>query len=61
VKGEDLGALLQQRTYCANSTPGHPSSQPFRAAGSTPDVCASNPEIGSGAPRSIQSGLKLMF
>ena len=45
----------------ANSTPGDPSSQPFGAAGSTPDVCASNPEIGSGGPRSIQLGLKLTF
>jgi Carboxypeptidase regulatory-like domain/TonB dependent receptor len=45
----------------ANSTPGDPSGQPFGAAGSTPDVCASNPEIGSGGPRSIQLGLKLIF
>jgi hypothetical protein len=45
----------------ANSTPGDPSSQPFGSAGSTPDVCASNPEIGSGGPRSIQLGLKLIF
>jgi len=45
----------------ANSTPGDPSGQPFGAAGSTPDVCASNPEIGSGGPRSIQLGLKIIF
>ncbi len=45
----------------ANSTPGDPTGQPFGAAGSTPDVCASNPEIGSGGPRSIQLGLKLIF
>jgi len=45
----------------ANSTPGDPSGQPFGAAGSTPDVCASNPEIGSGGPRSIQLGLKILF
>jgi len=45
----------------ANSTPGDPTGQPFGAAGSTPDVCASNPEIGSGGPRSIQLGLKILF
>jgi hypothetical protein len=45
----------------ANSTPGDPNTTGFGAAGSTPDVCASNPEIGSGGPRSIQLGLKLMF
>ena len=45
----------------ANSTPGDPNTTGFGAAGSTPDVCASNPEIGSGAPRSIQLGLKLIF
>ena len=45
----------------ANSTPGDPNTAGFGAAGSTPDVCASNPEIGSGGPRSIQLGLKLMF
>jgi len=45
----------------ANSTPGDPNTANFGAAGSTPDVCASNPEIGSGGPRSIQLGLKLIF
>jgi carboxypeptidase family protein/TonB-dependent receptor-like protein len=45
----------------ANSTPGDPTGQPFGSAGSTPDVCASNPEIGSGGPRAIQLGLKLIF
>ena len=45
----------------ANSTPGDPNTTGFGAAGSTPDVCASNPEIGSGGPRSIQLGLKLIF
>ena len=45
----------------ANSTPGDPNTTGFGAAGSTPDVCASNPEIGSGGPRSIQLGLKLLF
>lgn len=45
----------------ANSTPGDPNTAGFGAAGSTPDVCASNPEIGSGGPRSIQLGLKLIF
>jgi Carboxypeptidase regulatory-like domain/TonB dependent receptor len=45
----------------ANSTPGDPNTTGFGAAGSTPDVCASNPEIGSGGPRSIQLGLKILF
>jgi len=45
----------------ANSTPGDPTTPGFGSAGSTPDVCASNPEIGSGGPRSIQLGLKLIF
>jgi hypothetical protein len=47
----------------ANSTPGDPTGNApgFGSAGSTPDVCASNPEIGSGGPRSIQLGMKLRF
>jgi hypothetical protein len=61
--------LLNHSIFCnpngiaggANSTPGDPSSQPFGSANSTPDVCASNPEIGSGGPRAIQLGLKLIF
>jgi hypothetical protein len=61
--------LLNHSIFCnptgvaggANSTPGDPTGQPFGSAGSTPDVCASNPEIGSGGPRAIQLGLKLIF
>ncbi len=45
----------------ANSSPADPSSQPFGTASSTPDVCSSNPEIGSGGSRSIQLGLKILF
>jgi hypothetical protein len=45
----------------ANSTPADPSGQPFGTAASTPDVCSSNPEIGSGGPRAIQLGLKILF
>ncbi len=62
--------LLNHSIFCnpngiaggANSTPGDPNTIPgFGSAGSTPDVCASNPEIGSGGPRAIQLGLKLIF
>jgi hypothetical protein len=61
--------LLNHSIFCnpngiaggANSTPGDPNTTGFGSAGSTPDVCASNPEIGSGGPRSIQLGLKLIF
>jgi hypothetical protein len=61
--------LLNHSIFCnpngiaggANSTPGDPNSGGFGSAGSTPDVCASNPEIGSGGPRAIQLGLKLIF
>jgi hypothetical protein len=61
--------LLNHSIFCnpngiaggANSTPGDPNTPGFGSAGSTPDVCASNPEIGSGGPRAIQLGLKLIF
>jgi hypothetical protein len=61
--------LLNHSIFCnpngvaggANSTPGDPTGQPFGSANSTPDVCASNPEIGSGGPRAIQLGFKLIF
>ena len=61
--------LLNHSIFCnpngiaggANSTPGDPNTTGFGSAGSTPDVCASNPQIGSGGPRSIQLGLKLIF
>jgi len=33
----------------------------FGTQGATPDVLSSNPELGSGGPRSIQLGLKLIF
>ncbi len=33
----------------------------FGFSGATPDVLSSNPEIGSGGPRSIQLGMKLTF
>ena len=45
----------------ANSSPADPSSQPFGTAGSTPDVCSGNPELGSGGSRSIQLGLKFLW
>ena len=38
-----------------------PTFQPFGLTGATPDVMSSNPELGSGGPRSIQLGLKLIF
>jgi hypothetical protein len=41
---------------------GDPSSGTgFGTQGATPDVLSSNPELGSGGPRSIQLGLKLIF
>jgi len=41
---------------------GDPSGgQGFGTQGATPDVLSSNPELGSGGPRSIQLGLKLIF
>jgi hypothetical protein len=38
-----------------------PTGQPFGFSGTTPYVLSSNPELGSGGPRSIQLGLKLIF
>jgi hypothetical protein len=38
-----------------------PSVQPFGCACATPDVAAANPAVGSGGPRSVQLGLKLIF
>lgn len=41
---------------------GDPSSGTgFGTQGATPDVLSSNPELGSGGPRSVQLGLKLIF
>jgi len=52
----------------ANPTggPGGGAGDPSGGAGfgtqsATPDVLSSNPELGSGGPRSIQLGLKLAF
>ncbi len=38
-----------------------PSVQPFGCGCATPDVAAANPAVGSGGPRSIQLGAKLVF
>ena len=38
-----------------------PSVQPFGCGCATPDVAAANPAVGSGGPRSIQIGAKLIF
>jgi hypothetical protein len=45
--------------YLGGSDPSSPGT--FGAAGSTPDVAAGNPLIGSGSARVIQLGLKLSF
>jgi len=38
-----------------------PSGGQFGAESSTPDVAADNPVLGTGGPREIQLGLKLLF
>jgi hypothetical protein len=38
-----------------------PSVQPFGCGCVTPDIAASNPAVGSGGPRSVQLGLKIIF
>ena len=38
-----------------------PTVQPFGFVGLTPDTYSSNPQLGSGGPRSIQLGLKLSW
>jgi len=45
--------------YLGGSDPSSPGT--FGFAGTTPDVAAGNPIIGSGSARVVQLGLKLMF
>jgi hypothetical protein len=59
---------ILNRPIFANPTggPGGGTGDPsggvgFGTQGATPDVLSSNPELGSGGPRSIQLGLKLNF
>jgi hypothetical protein len=38
-----------------------PSVRPFGCGCATPDIAAANPAVGSGGPRSVQIGMKLIF
>jgi hypothetical protein len=55
---------ILNKTEYTPAVNGNPASRTNPLLGSsraTPDVQISNPEVGSGAARSIQLGLKLMF
>ncbi len=52
---------MTQYSYSATNTTNPAASTTFGSARVSPDVQISNPEVGSGAARSIQLGFKLMF
>jgi Carboxypeptidase regulatory-like domain/TonB dependent receptor len=52
---------ITQYSYMASATTNPASSTTFGSSRVTPDVQVSNPEVGSGAARSIQLGFKLTF
>jgi hypothetical protein len=52
---------MTQYSYSATATTNPASSTTFGSARVSPDVQISNPEVGSGAARSIKLGFKLMF
>ena len=58
------GVHILNKTQYAPAVNGNPAGRSNPLVGSsrtTPDVQISNPEVGSGAARSIQLGLKLAF
>ncbi len=52
---------MTQYSYAATNTTNPAASATFGSARVTPDVQISNPEVGSGAARSIQLGFRLTF
>ncbi len=52
---------MTQYSYAASNTTNPAQTSTFGSARVTPDVQISNPEVGSGAARSIQLGFKLTF
>ncbi len=52
---------MTQYSYAATNTTNPASSTTFGSARVSPDVQISNPEVGSGAARSIQLGFRLLF
>jgi hypothetical protein len=60
--------LFNRADFTSPDSPGRPPVDPNSGSGgqfgcscSTPDVLGNNPVLGSGGPRHIQFGLKLLF